>query len=75
VTGRWRVHVNTEQCVGSGICVSMAPEHFTFNEQHRSQPVIGSSAPDQQLRSVAGSCPVDAILLTSSDDEKPIDLT
>ncbi len=59
---RWRVEVNRETCVGSGLCVGTAPGHFRLDED-RSRPVDELVEPDDLLLGVAESCPTESIIV------------
>lgn len=58
---RWRVEVDSSICIGSGMCVAIAPEHFRFVGS-RSQPVCELVEPDDDaVLDASESCPVEAI--------------
>lgn len=55
--------VDQDTCISCGVCVSMCPEVFSFNEDDKSV-AIDSEIPEDQLASAKdarSSCPVDAI--------------
>ncbi|MER6531776.1 ferredoxin [Streptomyces sp. NPDC001508] len=59
--GCWRVTVDREVCIGSGICVGIAPDHFDLR-LGRSQPLtdpVPEGTP--QVADAADNCPVEAI--------------
>jgi len=56
----WRIEVDSERCVGSGVCVGSAPRFFRLADGI-SQPILELAGPDMQLLDVAFSCPVEAI--------------
>jgi len=56
----WRVSVNSS-CIGSGVCVGMAPRFFALGEDDRSHPAQTDIAPSELVLDAAASCPVEAI--------------
>jgi ferredoxin len=56
----WRVRVSDE-CIGSGSCVGIAPERFVLGADNRSHPVSGTLDPDGSVLDAAASCPMEAI--------------
>lgn len=71
----WRVRVDPDRCISSGICVGTAPERFTFDQQQQSCPVSELVEEDEAVRDAAASCPVEAISLTDGQTGAPIPLT
>jgi ferredoxin len=69
----WTVGVDRAACIGSGMCVALAPERFTFDGL-RSRPVSERVEPDERVREAAAACPVEAISLTMSDTCAPTSL-
>ncbi len=59
---RWRVTVNRETCVGSGVCVGTAPRHFRLDDD-RSRPIKEVTEPDDLLLEAAESCPTESIMV------------
>ncbi|MEU5427000.1 ferredoxin [Streptomyces olivoreticuli] len=59
----WRVSVDRELCLGSGICAALAPELFELAEE-RSRVRGDEAAPDETLLDAADSCPAQAISVT-----------
>lgn len=58
----WLVEVDTESCIGSGMCAGTAPDHFELVAgvaQAKNSPV----EPDEDVVDAAESCPVEAILV------------
>jgi ferredoxin len=70
----WRVTVDTERCIGSGVCLGTAPGRFRFDESQRSSPVRALTEPDDEVRDAAAGCPVEAILLADAGSGKPVPL-
>ncbi|MEU5423614.1 ferredoxin [Streptomyces sp. NPDC001407] len=56
----WQVSVDRKLCLGSGICVALAPELFEMSEE-RSRVRHGETAPDETVLDAAESCPALAI--------------
>ncbi|QIS04683.1 ferredoxin [Nocardia brasiliensis] len=63
---KWQIEVDREQCLGSGMCVGMAPEHFTLVDG-RSRPIAEIVAPDEFVVDAAESCPIEAIRVRDAD--------
>jgi ferredoxin len=57
---RWRVTVDPERCVGSGVCVGTAPGRFVLDGA-RSRPVEELVEPAQAVLDAAETCPTEAI--------------
>jgi ferredoxin len=74
MTERWKVEVNPDRCIGSGICVGTAPDRFAFTDEQRSRPVSDLIEADETVRDAAASCPVEAIGLTRAGTGEPVDL-
>ena len=62
----WRVSVNSS-CIGSGVCVGLAPQYFALGQDDRSHPVRNESAPIELVRDAAASCPTEAIRIDDPD--------
>ncbi|WEH13025.1 ferredoxin [Streptomyces sp. VNUA24] len=58
----WTVEVDREACIGSGVCASVAPLHFSV-EDGRSQPRAERVAPVEELRDVVVLCPGAAVIV------------
>jgi ferredoxin len=54
------VWVNSEECISCGLCVSMAPEVFRF-EDGKSVAYNPSGAPEETIQQCIDGCPVGAI--------------
>lgn len=57
----WQVSVDRAACVGSGMCVGTAAEHFTIEADHRSRALRGEVEPDDAVLDAANCCPMEAI--------------
>ncbi|MFD7653222.1 ferredoxin [Actinosynnema sp. NPDC059797] len=62
----WTVEVDRGACLGTGMCTSLAPEHFRL-EGGTSVPVSSSVEPDDAVTDAAESCPMEAILVRDAD--------
>lgn len=60
----WHLDVDRQVCVGSGMCVALAPDRFVL-DGGKARPASGGRAPaDDVLLDVADSCPAVAITVT-----------
>ncbi|CCH28755.1 ferredoxin [Actinosynnema sp. NPDC047251] len=66
---RWSLEVDRDTCVGSGMCVSIAPDHFRL-DAGTAEPVDGSVDPDDAVLEAAESCPMEAILVRDAAGER-----
>jgi ferredoxin len=71
---RWKVSVDKDVCIGSAMCVAIAPHRFVLDERQRSGPVEAEIDPDEVARDAAASCPAEAIGLVDADTGQPVDL-
>ncbi|MBB5913847.1 ferredoxin [Nocardia transvalensis] len=62
----WRIEVDREACLGSGLCAATAPEHFVIVDG-RSRPVAERAEPAEAVVDAAESCPIEAILVRADD--------
>jgi ferredoxin len=60
VTARWRLAVDPDRCIGSGLCVAMAPDRFRLADG-RSRPVEPEVEEAEEILDAALSCPTEAI--------------
>lgn len=74
MTEKWRVSVDPDRCIGSGVCAGTAPDHFRLDGQH-SVPVQPVTDPADPVMDAAVSCPAEAILLAdaATGAEIPLD--
>lgn len=63
---RWRVHVDRETCIGSGVCLGIAPGRFELREG-LSTPVADTVDGDERVTDAAENCPVEAISVYARD--------
>ncbi|WSY80209.1 ferredoxin [Streptomyces sp. NBC_00876] len=61
MTDDWRLSVDSGSCIGSGVCASVAPDHFTIDSSRRSRPTAAQVSRDDRLLDAAHTCPVEAV--------------
>jgi ferredoxin len=71
---RWKLSVDKDACIGSAMCVGVAPDRFALDERQRSGPVETEIDPDELVRDAAASCPSEAISLVDAATGEPVDL-
>ncbi|WP_369206458.1 ferredoxin [Streptomyces sp. PU-14G] len=64
----WRVEIDRDVCIGSGMCAGMAPAVFAL-ENERSRAVAEEIDPQEAALDAADSCPALAITLLDEDGE------
>jgi ferredoxin len=64
----WKIQVDPDTCIGSGMCAALAPAWFTLDGPH-AVAVAGEVEPAEILLDAADSCPVTAITVTDGDRE------
>jgi len=57
---RWKVTVNRDTCLGSGICAATSPHHFRL-DNGKSQALQDDIEPDDIILDAAETCPAEAI--------------
>jgi ferredoxin len=57
----WLIQVDGTQCVGSALCVHLAPEHFELGEDVRSCPRKPVAEYSQDVADAVALCPAGAI--------------
>ena len=62
-----KARVDRDVCIGSGICVSIAPDVFELDDTMRSRVVHPEAATDDLYREAAENCPTQAIVLEDDD--------
>jgi ferredoxin len=58
---KWRVTIDTDLCIGSGGCVSRAPEGFELNSIRQGCTRHEVLAASGEVLDAAENCPVEAI--------------
>lgn len=63
-----RASVDEQECIGSGMCVGIAPEIFELTSEGHATVVAAAVGSDEEeaMRNAAACCPVEAI--TIEDD-------
>jgi ferredoxin len=56
----WKVTVNRNACLGSGVCAATAPRHFRLDDG-KSRTIQDDIEPDDLVLDVANTCPAEAI--------------
>ncbi|MGY1433886.1 ferredoxin [Streptomyces reniochalinae] len=64
----WRVEIDRDVCIGSGMCAGMAPSVFEL-ENERSRAAAEQIDPQEAALDAADSCPALAITLLDEDGE------
>ena len=64
-----RIEIDLDKCVGSRICVAIAPKVFRLNADGQASMVGDSNEPLATLRMAAEGCPVSAITVYGADEE------
>ncbi|WP_329116623.1 ferredoxin [Streptomyces sp. NBC_01465] len=69
---RWSVEVDRTVCIGSGMCVSHAPEGFKLDSARQSHPVQPESDANEAVLAAAEGCPVEAIAIALLGSGEPV---
>ncbi|MFC8271163.1 ferredoxin [Streptomyces sp. NPDC057271] len=69
---RWHVEVDRGVCIGSGMCVSHAPDGFRLDTARQSHPCEPESDANEAVLAAAEGCPVEAITITLLDGGEPV---
>jgi ferredoxin len=56
----WKVNVDRDACLGSGVCAGTAPRHFRL-DGGRSRALREDIEPDDVVIDAADTCPAEAI--------------
>jgi ferredoxin len=67
VTMNWKVEVDEQMCIGSGMCASLVPEVFEL-EGATARAVKDEVDSDEIVLDAADSCPAMAITVTESGE-------
>jgi ferredoxin len=66
----YRVEIDSDVCISSGMCVSEAPDLFRFDSDDIAEVVPGGPAlPDAALLRLARTCPSGALQVFDGDHE------
>ena len=63
---RWRIAVDADTCIGSGMCASIAPDRFRL-EGSTSRPLVELTGEEDGVIDAAESCPVEAISVRNAE--------
>jgi ferredoxin len=63
---RWRIAVDGDTCIGSGMCASIAPNRFRL-EGSTSRPLVELIGEEEGVIDAAESCPVEAISVRNAE--------
>ncbi|MFE9817265.1 ferredoxin [Streptomyces sp. NBC_00236] len=64
---RWSVEVDRGVCIGSGMCVNLAPDGFRLDTARQSHPVDPETDANERILAAAEGCPVEAITVALAD--------
>ncbi|HEX3750307.1 MAG TPA: ferredoxin [Streptosporangiaceae bacterium] len=66
----YRVEIDSDVCISSGMCVSEAPDLFRFDEDDIAEMIPGGpTLPDAALLRLARTCPSGALQIFDGDDQ------
>ena len=65
-----KARVDKNICIGSAVCISIAPEVFELNDEAQAQVVNPDISDEDLLRNAAENCPVQAIILEDEQGNK-----
>ncbi|MFC9355126.1 ferredoxin [Rhodococcus sp. NPDC057014] len=65
--------IDTEICVGSTLCVQLAPDTFVLDARGKSQVIPTGVPDDETMDDVIGSCPTQAIGLVEGANPRRIE--
>lgn len=71
VTEAWRIFVDSGRCVASGMCAATAPGRFAIVDGV-STPLSEVVEPDEAVEAAADMCPVEAIAVRDTVDDRLI---
>lgn len=57
------INVNKDNCIGCGACVAIDEEHFSFDEEGKSELINNENLDSANLMNAIESCPVGAITI------------
>jgi len=80
VTTRYRIKVDHDSCIGSGMCVGLAPDYFELDdENYQSLPIHKIVDVDKvcaedvtTVLEAAECCPAEAIIITDDDTDEQL---
>lgn len=66
---RWKVIVDRDACLGSGVCAATAPRYFRL-ESGKSMALQQDIEPDDIALDVAETCPAEAITISDAAGQR-----
>ncbi|MDJ0347022.1 ferredoxin [Streptomyces sp. H10-C2] len=69
---RWHIEVDRTVCIGSGMCVSAAPDGFTLDNARQSHPAAAEADASELVLAAAEGCPVEAITIRLLATGEPV---
>lgn len=54
-------HVNQEDCISCGLCISVCPGVFRFDDSGRSECYDPAGASEEEIQNAINGCPVQCI--------------
>jgi ferredoxin len=67
----WRISVDGDRCIGSGLCAANAPGSFRVVDG-RSEPVTDRVTPADDVIEAADLCPMEAISVRDAATGEPV---
>lgn len=64
-----KVIVNKDACIGCGMCVSIAPDNFQFDDNGLSEVINDSSSSNEDVITAIESCPTRAISIQEENSK------
>lgn len=71
---RWRIEIDPEVCMGTGICAGVAPHRFRVVDGH-SMPSTEEFPPDDAVWDAVESCPMEALRVRDTASGEVLDLS
>ncbi|WP_424213969.1 ferredoxin [Streptomyces sp. BI20] len=69
---RWEVEVDRGVCIGSGMCVNLAPAGFRLDSARQSHPAETETDANEAVLAAAEGCPVEAIAIALAGTGEPV---
>ena len=66
----YRIQVDLDKCVGSRMCLAIAPKVFGLNEDGQAAVIDASADSLENIRIAAENCPISAITVEELDTER-----
>ncbi|KOV67620.1 ferredoxin [Streptomyces sp. MMG1121] len=65
----WHLHVDSDRCIGSGMCAGAAPDLFALDDDH-ARPVNEHIENDDRALEASDICPMLAITVRDADGKE-----